>query len=605
MDRIEKITHIAENTLLETKLELKEQGEESLKRDIDRLLKKANSGNVKSLISTPNIEIFKIFVKVLNEDVTYEEVEHDISDVITAVNSWTYAKDGDDLKALFDNTNYGGYLSDNKYLANFSNLRLTPIFMNYPMKFVYKAMLAFLRLKHTINEQNIKNTQETDINSLLVMSKPTFQKRIKTRLKTPSEIYDGSEFHGFIKVLEEHVTKRLKEKDIRKGQLQKRKEAFEELLAAMKKEEFKEITSIPGKWHQYLDPPTLEEIYYLIQDNLFKEKNKLKEEEQTLNSVINRSKLTTYLYSHQINPSIFSEDTLSSLERIPDITTRIEVLRLIGFNIIDIIEQYNELLIYLTEDKSKKLYFLINSHAISSSTLRANIYHILDDKYSELMTNYEILKPIIDFDNIFYNDSVMFINPRELKNRLGILAEYKLTKNNYIFLLCNYNYLSIYDLLIEQEIPEYLFISICKTDNPLNTIKRIMIYKLIGESYETPNHNLKKEVTSANKFACPDYNLDEYIINCIPSIIPEPLKGTRITSVKNNSLVKEIDEKYRLEDIYIIGGINISRDKFLRNFEAKDCKREYLLQSLISNSILDESSLYRISSELEEKQLKK
>lgn len=606
MGRIEKIAYLAENTLLETKLELKKNDGEAIRKDINRLLRKVKSENLNGLMSTPNVDIFRIFANILyEEEMTYEEIDHDVKEVEQAINSWTYTRNGEDLKVLFENTNYGGYLSDNKYLTNFSRLNLSPVFLNYPMKFVYKAMLAFLRLKHTLNEQSIKSTQEFQTNSLFVMAKPIVPSRIKTRLKTPKEIYETSEFHGFIKVLEENVAKKMQEKETRKSVLQKRKEAFEELISAMKKDDFKTITSIPNKWHQYLDPQTLEEIYYLIQDNLFREKRELKEEETKLTSIINRSELTTYLFSHQINPNIFSEDTIKELENIPNITTKIETLRLMGLNIIDIINKYHELLLYLTEDKIKKIYFLINTKAISPTTLRDNIYHILDEKYSELIINYEILKPIIDFTSIFYNDQVMFLNPKELKNRLTVLAEYKLTKNNFIFLLCNYNYLSIYDLLIEQNIPEYLFISICKTNNPLNTIKRIIIYKLIGEEYETSNHILKKEVTEETKFACPDSDLDDYIANYVPSVILDPIKGNKITKVKNNPLIKILDDNYRIENLYIIGGISISRPKFLRNYEAKDYNQAYLMNALISNSILEESSFYSIYSELEEKKLKK
>ncbi len=604
MDRIEKITHLAKNTLLETNLELKDKGKIELKRDINKLLKKINSDNFGSLATIPNSDIFKIFAVLLFEGSSYEEISDYILEAKDAINSWTYNRNSEDLRILFDNTNYGGIISDSKYLKNYNNLNLIPAFLNCPMKFVYKAMLAFLKLKKNLLElpQQIKKQLPSP---LLVMTNPDILKGISTRSKTPKEIYETSEFRGFVKVLEEQMAKEIKDYEARREVLFKRKSAYEELVEALKNPKFSELTSIPDKWHQYLDLPTLEEIYYLIQDNLFREKRELLKEEESLNAVLNKSELSSYLYSKQINPNSFSKERISALEQIPNVTNRIEVLTILGFDIIAIINEYYGLLTYLTEDKIKKLTFLINSHAISKKTLRDNIHYILDEKYSELITNYEILKPIVDFNNIFYNDNIMFVNPHELKSRLSILAEYKLTKNNFIFLLCHYNYLNIYDLLIEQDIPEYLFISICKTRNPQNTIKRIMIYRLIGEEIETPNHILKKELTDETKFTCLDSDLDEYIINHVPSIVLEPIKGNNITIVKRDPVVKILDENYRIDDLYIIGGISISRAKFLRNFEEKRCNPLYVVPSLISDSILEESSVYSIFKELESKKLKK
>lgn len=604
MNRIEKITHLAKNTLLETNLELKDKGKTELKRDINRLLKKINSGNFGSLATIPNSDIFQIFAILLFEDSSYEEISGYILEAKDSINSWTYNRSSEDLRILFDNTNYGGVISDSKYLKNYNNLNLIPAFLNCPMKFVYKAMLAFLKLKKSLLDQP-QQAQKQLPSPLFVMTNPDILKGINTRPKTPKEIYETSEFHGFVKVLEDQMAKEIKEYEDRREKLFKRKSAYEELIESLKNPKFSEITSIPDKWHQYLDLPTLEEIYYLIQDNLFREKRELLKEEESLNAVLNNSELSSYLYSKQINPNSFPKDIISTLEQIPNVTNRIEVLTILGFNIIDIINDHYDLLTYLTDEKIKKITFLINSHAISKKTLRDNIHYIIDEKYSELMTNYAILKPIVDFNNIFYNDNIMFVNPRELRSRLSILAEYKLTKNNFIFLLCHYNYLNIYDLLIEQDIPEYLFISICKTRNPQNTIKRIMIYRLIGEEIETPNHLLKKELTDETKFACLDSALDEYIINYVPCIILEPVKGHNINTVKKDPIVKLLDENYRIDDLYIIGGISISRAKFLRNFEEKRCNPLYIVPSLISNSILEESSVYSIFKELEEKKLKK
>ncbi len=604
MERIERISEIASSALLETKLALKDKGKKDFKREVDKFLNKIHSGSFNNLLSISNVDVFYIFSALLYDDeATYEEIKRDVAEVAVAVNKWSFKENGRDLDILEENTNYGGILNDNKYLENFQRLNLTQTFLEYPMKYIYKAMYSFLRLKRDLQEASQKSASQTPI---LLLNRPDLSQSIKTRTKTAKEIYETSNFKGFVMVIEEHLEKEMKKYEENKSILSKRKQCFEELLNEIKKPTFQNISSIPSVWHQYLDPKTLEELYYLVQENLLKEKKTLDIEEKDLNSIINKSSLTTYLYNHNINPKQFKESLLMSLETIPNIESRINILVSLDINIIDIINNHNELLHYLSDDKIKKIEFLINSHAISKSKLRENLYYILDEKYNELMTNYEILKPIIDFDNIFYNDQVMFVNPHILKNILSTLAEYKLTKNNFIFLLCNYNYLSIYDLLIEQEIPEYLFISICKTKSPINTIRRIMIYKLIGEDYETPNHLLKKDVIEEDKFACQDRELDNYLTNYVPNIVLEPVKGDKITaSSTSNKTTKFLDDNYRIDDLYIIGKVNISRPKFLRNFESRNCNSLYIIASLISDSILDEASIYSIYSELEEKKLKR
>ena len=76
-----------------------------------------------------------------------------------------------------------------------------------------------------------------------------------------------------------------------------------------------------------------------------------------------------------------------------------------------------------------------------------------------------------------------------------------------------------------------MFISICKTENPLNTIKRIIIYKNIGEQFATPTNFLKKEVASESKFMCDDSSLDDYIPNVVDDNGLNLLDGKTISTI--------------------------------------------------------------------------
>ena len=42
---------------------------------------------------------------------------------------------------------------------------------------------------------------------------------------------------------------------------------------------------------------------------------------------------------------------------------------------------------------------------------------------------------IIDFNNIFYKDTILFKDIKEIKMILSVLKEYKLSLNNYIFVI--------------------------------------------------------------------------------------------------------------------------------------------------------------------------
>ena len=204
-------------------------------------------------------------------------------------------------------------------------------------------------------------------------------------------------------------------------------------------------------------------------------------------------------------------------------------------------------------------------------------------------------------NNQFYNDELILVDNKELQNRLSVLKEYSLSLNNYIYLLCNYNFIKIYDLVIESNIPDYLFITICKSKNPLNTIKRIKIYQSIEEKIETPSHSLRKELLSETKFLIPDDKLDNYLPNIVPNIVLEPINGNKITEIP--SYLNEL-EKYKNNNVYVINGIRISRPKFLRNFEHKRHESSYFIASLISNSILNETEYYQLTNGIENKKLK-
>lgn len=589
MPLIGRIRDEATSTLTEAKMIKSERGPVELKKMVDKLLKKAAKADKQELARMSTYEIFTTFVYLLNSDnFSYEETMNYCEETKKTVSAWTFDKDSRRLDIMDSKTNEDGSLNDWTAVNTMTELGLTPIFVNYNMKLVYIAMYHFLKLKKDLLSQN---------DMLKKLSIPQ-------RMQWMKGVYKNNNFSTFVQFAKEVLENNEKDHEFRQDVSSKRIKVTEEVLAAVEDETFDSLCEIPATWHQYLDPRVLEPIYDIIQANLVRKKLSLDKEEQELISKRDRSSLTTYLYDNNLDPYSLPEEKLSTLESTPDIISKIEFFKYVGIPVNNSLTIHYETLLNITEEQISMLKFLITSNVLSRSTLRDNI-NVIVSNYQRIIDNYEILKNIIDFNNVFYKDTILLKDIKEIKGILSVLKEYKLSLNNYIFLLCNYEYLSLYDLLLEQDIEEELFISICKTENPLNTIKRIIIFKNIGEQYATPTNFLKKEVSSESKFICDDSSLDEYIPNIVEQNGLNIVNGSTISTIVNNDLVKYLDTTYRVDNTYIIGGTIISRPKFLRNFESVQANPNYLIFSLVSNSILDEKEYYDLTSTLRQNKSKK
>ncbi|MBE6145660.1 MAG: hypothetical protein E7171_03470 [Firmicutes bacterium] len=589
MPLIGRIRDEATSTLTEAKMIKSERGPVELKKMVDKLLKKAAKADKQELARMSTYEIFTTFVYLLNSDnFSYEETMNYCEETKKTVSAWTFDKDSRRLDIMDSKTNEDGSLNDWTAVNTMTELGLTPIFVNYNMKLVYIAMYHFLKLKKDLLSQN---------DMLKKLSIPQ-------RMQWMKGVYKNNNFSTFVQFAKEVLENNEKDHEFRQDVSSKRIKVTEEVLAAVEDETFDSLCEIPATWHQYLDPRVLEPIYDIIQANLVRKKLSLDKEEQELISKRDRSSLTTYLYDNNLDPYSLPEEKLSTLESTPDIISKIEFFKYVGIPVNNSLTIHYETLLNITEEQISMLKFLITSNVLSRSTLRDNL-NVIVSNYQRIIDNYEILKNIIDFNNVFYKDTILLKDIKEIKGILSVLKEYKLSLNNYIFLLCNYEYLSLYDLLLEQDIEEELFISICKTENPLNTIKRIIIFKNIGEQYATPTNFLKKEVSSESKFICDDSSLDEYIPNIVEQNGLNIVNGTTISTIVNNDLVKYLDTTYRVDNTYIIGGTIISRPKFLRNFESVQANPNYLIFSLVSNSILDEKEYYDLTSTLRQNKSKK
>lgn len=589
MPLLGRISELARESLIEAKLIKGEEGPIRIKRYVEQLKKKSKTADKTEICRLSNYDVFLPFLILSNDELlTYEETINYCEESKKAINAWTFAKEGEKLSRLIDGLNNDGSLKDLRYTQLFSELGLTPVLVSYNTKAALLCMYEFLKLKRDL------------LNPLEYTKKLPLAHRVTAY----NNIYKKSTFSGYVQIIIESFDDKMEDHEYRQDTSQKRINATNEVIKKLEDESIESIEEVPANWHMYLEAHLLEAIYDLVLQNLGNKKRNLDKEQSELLSKRNKTELTTYLYSHKLDPYSLG-DKLTELESIPNIVSRLEFFKFLEISIPNILTKYYEYLISITEEQLKYLNFLISNGVLTSQRLRNNL-NIIGTDYQKIIANYEIIKDIIDFKSVFYNDSILLKDITEIKSILSILKEYTLTKSNYIFLLCNFNYLPIYDLIIENNIPESLFISICETENPLNTIKRILIYMNIGESFVTPGNFLKKDVTSSSKFICDDDSLDDFVPNTIQEQGLNLLSGKSITTITSNPIVRYLDEEYRIDDVYFIGSTSISRAKFLRNFESVSGNPEYMIISLVSNSILSDSDYYKLLNELKgNKQLKK
>lgn len=589
MNIISRIRDLAESSLIEAKLIVEEEGAETYRKPLERMTELSKKVDKTELAHMSNFEIFMIFTHLFNGNIYsyYETLEY-ATEIKDSINSWTYEKNIQDIKEIYNNTAQDGSFTSTKAYKYFSNLGLSTIFADYNMKPVYECIFCFLNFKHKM------------LNTSVISKIPFTQRR-----QYMNKILKESGLKDCIEYADKLLKKDIENYEFRKEIATNRIECLKELLLKIDDESFDSISEMPANWHRFISAEVLEPIYELIQSNLLKQYQVLEQEEQRLNSITNKTPLISYLYSKGLNPYSLPQDKLSALENIPQIVEYINFLENLELTTNEVLTTYYDILTSLTEEKISYLNNLINIKSLSKETLKNNL-QVLDKIFLIIKTNYEILSNIIDYNSIFYSDSILLIQPTKLKEIISVLSKYSLSKNNYIFLLCNYEYLSIYDLILESDISEELFISICKTENPLNTIKRIKIYINLNEQYETPGGYLKKDVTSEEKFICDDADLDTYLPDITREYGLNTLNGTTIDNIESSPTVRELDEKYQKNiNIYEIGSAKISRPKFLRNFKSVEGNKDFLISSLVSNSILDTSEYYNLINELNTKQLKK
>lgn len=519
-----------------------------------------------SMIHTGQIQYF-------DASISYEELYGIIEESKDYINTWSFSKTYNALRKVIDAK------TQQELINACQQLGLNPYIISYDIKQAFIAMTNLLFYRAEVER---------------------IQKSNKTTSLKKKELRDL-----YNKIMSETISIIVERYDSTKRFYRERKEACEiklrcidELIAASDAGELETMDLIEGTWHQYLSTTVLNPLYDHLLDNQYKRHQKVTKKNQELNDQINETQFINYLYQNNIDPSSLDEKTLQEANNsnFDELIIKIEFFKRIGYTLPEILINYLATIFTIEISIINKLNTYLDKHIIKPETIHNNLSII--NSINIIDTNYSILKPIIDINSIYYDDKILLLEPTEIKRRISILALYKnFSKNNYMFLLSNIKYLKIYDLMLENNIPLYLLITICKQYNPLLTIKKILICQQLDIPYEKDGI-LIKEIKRPNSFMCPDENIDDYIDNAVSFYSTENVKSSEVTDIETTDFIKDLDIHHKRKDTYVFGNTTISRPKVLRNLQTlknkKQRLKEHLFFAIISDSILDEGNIQEL-----------
>ena len=379
MPLLGRISELARESLIEAKLIKGEEGPVRIKRYVEQLKKKSKTADKTEICRLSNYDVFLPFLILSNDDLlTYEETINYCEESKKAINAWTFAKDGEKLSRLIDGLNNDGSLKDLRYTQLFSELGLTPVLVSYNTKAALLCMYEFLKLKRDL------------LNPLEYTKKLPLAHRVTAY----NNIYKKSNFSGYVQIIIESFDDKMEDHEYRQDASKKRINATNEVIKKLEDESIESIEEVPANWHMYLEAHLLEAIYDLVLQNLGNKKRNLDKEQSELLSKRNKTELTTYLYSHKLDPYSLG-DKLTELESIPNIVSRLEFFKSLEISIPNVLTKYYKYLISITEEQLKYLNFLISNGVLTRQRLRNNL-NIIGTDYQKIIANYEIIKDIID-----------------------------------------------------------------------------------------------------------------------------------------------------------------------------------------------------------------
>lgn len=576
----------------ECKLILEEEAPTDLLDRINKIIKEKDK---EKIVKYTNYEIFLIALNCFNTDCySYNDTLEILEKVKSKINSWNYNNSRNLIYKFYSRERKN---EDRKYESTkeLEKLGLPVELYSYRLIGPFMIMDNFLDFKERVSIID-KNDTLFALNNNPKMS-PLMKKSIVERA------FNDCSIENILGLLSDYHNNVIKEQKDRKIKIEKRlkiEQAIEEKLMDGTIKDMK--TQIPEKWCIYLNLKVANELLFIILDNIEQDYQKEQSKYQESLAILNKTPLTKYLYEHKINPNRFDPKILEELEQNEETIPNIEFMINTDIDVVD----NQQLIITLTKKIRTQIIYLLNNKILSKETIKNNLDKIKTD-ITKLINNYEILStivPMFDFNSKFYNDNILFIDTLNLKQTINVLKEYKFTEQEsdyFTYLLSNPALINIFDILLEKSLPLELIFLLGKTNNPLNAIKRILIYQQINTPIIDKNGNLKKDIYDEKRFIISDQELDSYLNNIVNEILQVEIKGETVANEENTLFIEELDRVY-LNDrrTYKIGETIISRPKVLKNLNYcinnKMDIRKSFIPVLITGSIYDEKNLFEINS---------
>lgn len=529
--------------------------------------------------------LLAFFFALNNESLrSFNEANIIINSFKNEINSWNIEKDGRDLTKVIDylevatEDDKNTIIDYNPIKSEIDRLHIPYNFLNHKILWSLRALYNLIEYKNIL-EYIEKHNQ----------SKKSIKEIISEQTKNSALFAFNDAMNTFYESFKANLI--INENNLK---------SIEKIINSIEMGEINKLTIIPSEFEN-LTKKTLEPFLYYLHDKLREDFNELFLENKRLKQSVNETPFKSYLFQLEINYESIDKSLISYIEnnKTEEAIAIIKILRNLGISYYKIFNDYKSLFYEWNFDEINDINFYISTKALKTPFIKENLFKI-KNYLPQIKANYQVLYSIISFENIYYEEKILLKPLTELKDMLSVLSQYNLTKHNYLYLLSNYHHLYIYDLMLEHNIPLYLLISICKTKNPLNTLKKIIISKQIGFTFETEGHTLEKGIAHENRFLVPDSELDNYLFNLVPEYLITPIEGTKIDlELLKNEYIEKF-EKLCSNDCYIIGNTKISRPKFLKNIQyIKDHNLDienYLSICLMSNSILDNKAIYDILS---------
>ena len=309
--------------------------------------------------------------------------------------------------------------------------------------------------------------------------------------------------------------------------------------------------------------------------------------------------------------SIFDYNKLTNKEKMLLSTADIEeiekILNIFNNKIYKEIKDYIPIsLILLSSNKEmvSNINTLLSSRLINIDFVKDNPSIFYDENFiTKEKGNNKVLKTNLDnLKNNKYdtytisktNPEVLLKDENELLETLNLVNKYGIKFNNSknFNLLDNHKYIKYVDLLIENDLNDYI---INNPDIIDNNIEIIINRLLLNKSIYGNNNNHKDIIKNGLSIIIDDEDISDYLINSTFKYLDKDLIEALNKDEYEEAELEELDN-YKINDnVYSIGGITISRHKVLRNYnKIKDLdkdKNDLLFNSIIFDSVLNDEEL--------------